>query len=606
MSDEKILSGLDPQVLKRLLSYLKGYRFQAVIASAALVVLIISELAVPVLIQQSIDTHLLSDTPSVSGLMKDSLILLFLLIAGLGASFIQVYLMSYAGQGVMKRLRIQLLEHTAGQSLSFLGNRPVGSLVTRITNDVETISEFFSTVIMTLIKNFLVMFGVIGVLFYLDVKLAAITVISLPPVIILTLIFRKKARNAYRIVRERVSSVNAFLSERISGMKIVQVFAREKKTGETFSRLNRSLLEADFSEMYVFAVFRPLISFFSTLSLAVILYFGAGLSRTGAVSLGVLIAYLDLIRKFFHPLQQVSEQFTIMQSAMAGGERVFELLDTEDRIIDYGTESGEIPDLCCRDDELPAENSNLTALEFNDVHFSYKENEPVLKGISFAAGKGETIAIAGYTGSGKTTIANLAARFWDADEGCIRLGGLDVRKIPLAELRRTVQAVQQDVFLFSGTIRDNITLGKPFTEEQLVSAAETSRLAPVLENISGSVADGLNYVLTEGGTNLSGGQRQLVAFSRVIAHDPPIIILDEATASIDTQTEKLIQAGMKNLLASRTAVVIAHRLSTIRDADRILVLGGGRIIESGTHEELMAMEGFYHNLYVLQFGTAET
>lgn len=593
MSDSKVLSRLNPHILKRLLKYLRPYRIQTVVAGAALLVLIFSELLVPVVIQSSIDTHILADTPSVEGVKHDSLLLFFLLAGGLAASFIQVYLMSYAGQGVMKKLRMELLEHTAGQSLSFLGKKPVGSLVTRITNDVETISEFFSTVIMTLIKNFMVMAGVVAVLFYLDLTLGLITVLTLPPVILLTMIFRSRARNAYRVVRERVSQLNSFLSERVSGIKIVQVFAREISTAEKFRYMNRSLLKADFSEMFVFAVFRPLISFFSTFSLAVIIYYGAGLSRSGAVSLGVLIAYLDLIRKFYQPLQQVSEQFTIMQSAMAGGERIFELLDTEDRIIDYSTEVSGLPEICCCGDG----EDDLNVLEFDGVHFSYKEGEPVLKGVDFSVKKAQTIAIVGYTGSGKTTIANLAARFWDADSGCIRVGGTDIRRIPLADLRRTVQAVQQDVFLFSGTVRDNIALGRPFTDEQLQKAAETARLAPVLETIGG-----LDYELTEGGTNLSGGQKQLVAFARVIAHNPPVIILDEATASIDSSTERLIQAGLKNLLAERTAIVIAHRLSTIRDADRILVLGGGRIIESGTHDELMKKNGFYNNLYSLQFG----
>ena len=601
MNEDKIIKNWDPDIMKRLIGYLAPYRGKIFIASIALVVLILSELLVPVIIQHSIDNNLLSETVSVAGLRRDSILLLFLLISGLAASFVQVYLMSYAGQGIMKTLRVQLLEHTAGQSLSYLGSKPVGSLVTRITNDVETISELFSTVIMTLIQNFLVMGGVIFVLFYLDVKLGAVTVITLPPVIILTMVFRKRARTTYRRVREKVSAVNAFLSERISGMKVVQVFAREVRTREQFVERNNALLAADFSEMYVFAIFRPLINLLSTVSLAVIIYFGAGLNAKGILSLGVLIAYLDLIRMFFRPLQQISEQFTIMQSAIAGGERVFELLDTEDRIPDYADNNSHLPDLCCCADDEDDSNTATTisaAVEFDSVHFSYKENEPVLNGISFSALKGETMAIVGYTGSGKTTIANLAARFWDADEGCIKIGGIDSRKIPLAELRRTVQAVQQDVFLFSGTIRDNIALGKEFSDNQLLEAAETSCLRPVLERLAG----GLDYILTEGGTNLSGGQRQLVAFARVIAHNPPVLILDEATASIDTETEKLIQAGLKNLLKNRTAIVIAHRLSTIRDADRILVLGGGKIIESGTHDDLIAQGGFYSNLYNLQFG----
>jgi len=276
---------------------------------------------------------------------------------------------------------------------------------------------------------------------------------------------------------------------------------------------------------------------------------------------------------------------------MAGGERVFELLETEDRIPDF-SRGGAADDLC----GLAGDEHSV--VDFSDVHFAYKEGEPVLKGVTLSAGEGETIAIVGYTGSGKTTIANLAARFWDADSGCIRIGGRDIRELPLKTLRRTVQAVAQDVFLFSGSIRDNICLGRDFTDGELASAADTARLSPVLEKLEG----GLEYQLSEGGTNLSGGQRQLIAFARVIAHDPPVLILDEATASIDTETEKLIQAGLENLLRGRTAIVIAHRLSTISDADRILVLSSGRVAESGTHSELLSAGGLYSSLYNLQFG----
>jgi ATP-binding cassette subfamily B protein len=585
-------AGYKPEIMKKLLSYLKPYRTQVVLSFISLFVVTLSELFVPVLIQHSVDVNILGTPPDIAGLGIDCLLLIGLLILGLGASFFQIYLMSAAGMGIMKTLRVQLLEHTLGQSLSLLGGRPVGSLVTRITSDVETISEFFSSVVMTLIKNFLVMAGVIGVLFYLDVRLALITVLTLPPVLVITLLFRTRARNAYRDVRKRVSSINAFLSEHISGIKVIQVFARENRTRGEFENNNGKLLSANLSEMYVFAVFRPLISMFSTVSLAVIIFFGASLNRSGIVSLGVLIAYLDLIRKFYRPLQQISEQFTVMQSAMAGGERVFEHLETEDRILDFSNVSPTEIDFCgCSDEDKPA-------VGFSDVYFSYKEGEPVLKGVSFRAAVGETIAIVGYTGAGKTTIANLAARFWDADSGCIRIAGCDIRELPLKTLRRTVQAVQQDVFLFSGSIRENICLGRDFTDAEMAAAVETARLAPVLDKLDG----GLDYTLTEGGTNLSGGQRQLIAFARALAHDPPVLILDEATASIDTETEKLIQDGLRNLLKGRTAIVIAHRLSTIRDADRILVLSAGRIVESGRHSELMAGGGLYSSLYNLQFG----
>ena len=590
MEDEKIIVKYNPHLMRKLLAYLKPYSVHTAVSLAALVAVTVSELLAPVIIQRSVDSNILSENPSLEGLAGNSLILLGLLGLGLLASFAQVYLMSAAAQGIMKTLRMELLTHTAGQSLSFFGKSPVGTLVTRATNDVETISEFFSSVVMTLIKNFVVMAGVIGVLFFLNVRLGALTVLTLPPVILITVFFRVKARDAYRRVRKRVSMLNAFLSERISGIRVVQSFAHEDFTDENFRKNNDRLLAANMGEMYVFAVFRPLISMLGTVSLAVIIYFGAGMHAKGILTLGVLIAYLDLVHKFYRPLQQLSEQFTVMQSAMAGAERIFELLETEDHIPDY---SGKAPEGC--PEPVSAEESRLT---FNDVSFAYKEGEPVLKQVSFSAGHGETIAIVGYTGAGKSTIANLAARFWDVDSGCIKIDGEDIRKFPLKKLRQTVQAVAQDVFIFSGSIRDNITLGKDISDELLEKAAETACLKPVLEKLG----YGFDFELTEGGSNLSAGQRQLIAFTRILAHDPPILILDEATASIDTETEKYIQKGLKNILENRTSIVIAHRLSTITDSDRIIVLSGGRIAESGTHDELLAAEGLYSNLYSLQFG----
>ena len=590
---DKISGEYDPRIMKRLLGYLKPYRRLIAAASAALVAVTMSELLVPVLIQNSVDSHIMTGSPSAEAITRDSLMLLVLLGVGLAASFVQVYLMSMAGQGIMKTIRLQLLGHTAGQSLSFFGKHPVGSLMTRITNDVETISEFFSSVVMTLIKNFLVMAGVIAVLFYLDPRLALATILTLPPVIVITFVFRTRARAAYRRVRESMSGLNAFLSERIAGMKIVQILAQEQRTSSEFSRKNGDLLSANISEMHVFAVFRPLISFLGTVSLAVVIYFGAGLYRDGIITLGVLIAYLDLVGKFYRPLQQLSEQFTIMQSAFAGAERIFDLLETEDRIPEYGRVKNSSAVFSSGSGSSPA-------VAFRDVRFSYKEDDPVLKGISFTAERGDRLAIAGYTGSGKTTIANLAARFWDADSGAIEVFGTDIRKIPLKQLRESVQTVQQDVFLFSGTIRENICMGRELSDRELEAAAETACLMPVIRELD----KGFDHVLTESGTNLSGGQRQLIAFARIIAQDPPVLILDEATASIDTETEKLIQEGLNNLLKGRTALIIAHRLSTIRGADRILVLSGGKIAETGTHEQLLAAGGLYSSLYRYQFGSS--
>lgn len=516
-------------------------------------------------------------------LESKALIYLFLLIGMLLFSFLQVYLMSYSGQGVMKGLRDKLFSHTLSQHLSYLGGIPVGTLVTRISNDVETINELFTSVATGLLKDFATMIGVIFILFYLDPILALITCASLPPVAILTFFFRTRARDAYRRVRMWTSRVNAFLSEHISGMDVVQAFRREDASRKQFEERNGNLLEANLSEMYVFATFRPLINLLTSVSIGTVLYFGSILVLDSAVSLGVLIAFVNLMQMFYRPVMNFTENFTILQSAMAGGERIFNLLDQKHFIEDKGTEP--LPD--------PLEGS----IEFSNVHFSYKKGEPVIKDLSFSIQAGETVAIVGYTGAGKTTIANLLTRLWDIDSGSIRLDGRDIRSYPLEELRAAVVPVQQDLFLFADSIAENIAMGKDLSREELESAAVTVQADGLIESLPG----GFEHVLNERAAQLSTGQRQLISFSRVVAQDPRVIILDEATGSIDTETEKLIQKAMNQLMQGRTSIVIAHRLSTIQHADRILVLSNGKLVESGKHDELLKQEGLYAKLYRFQY-----
>ncbi|MFP4180196.1 MAG: ABC transporter ATP-binding protein [Spirochaetaceae bacterium] len=519
----------------------------------------------------------------IEGVGRMSVIYFILLVITLLFMFAQVYLMAYTGQGVMRDIRTRLFTHTTRQSINFLGTTPVGTLVTRITNDVETINEFFTSVATSILRDFALMGGVVVTLFILDTRLATITTLSLPPVLLLTLYFRTKARDAYRRVRIGVSRVNAFLSEHISGMDVVQMFARERVSRTRFMDRNNELLGANLSEMMVFAVFRPLINLFTSISVGVILYFGGKMVLETTISLGITIAYVNLIQKFYRPVMDFTEKFTILQSAMAGGERIFSLLDDVERIEDRGTSS------------FPSRVEGK--IEFDNVSFSYKADEPVLKKLSFSIEPGETVAIVGYTGAGKTTIANLLARMWDIQEGSIRIDGVDLRDVPVAELRRIVQPVQQDVFLFADTVEENIRLGTDIPDETIRQAARTVRAEGFIEKLP----EGYNTVLHEGGSNLSTGQRQLIAFSRAIAHDPRVLILDEATGSIDTETEALIQDAIDRLTEKRTSIVIAHRLSTIREADRILVLSEGRLVEQGTHEDLLKSGGLYATLYSLQY-----
>lgn len=690
--DEKIITGYDPEILRRLLSFLKPHRLAMIGAIIALIIASGAELGMPIIIQRAVDQHLItnyvripttegenellaavditeapvigdyyylleSDLTSISGVDRTALkkkeiisttvfyifpvnrttiaviesypdtitrgttyaavrktdldtftgrelstirshdmegirskifIFLGLLCTIFVFMFLEVVLMALTGQAVMKDLRTRLFDHIIRQSLRFLNAEPVGRLVTRLTNDVETINELFTQVLASLMKNVVMMVGVVITLFLIDPLLAAVTMATLPPVTLITAVFRKRARDAFRSVRRWVSRVNAFLAEHISGMPVIHIFVQEERIDREFDEQNTQLMKANLGEMYVFAVFRPLIDLLSSISIAVIIYFGAFFLLKGFVSLGILVAFIDLIRRFYQQLMQISERFVIVQSAFAGSERVFSLLDQKDTISDTGTRSWPAAS------EKPTDAGEVV---FDHVCFSYKPGEPVIKDISFRIAPGETVAVVGYTGAGKTTLANLLTRLWDVDSGSITVGGTDIRDIPLSQLRTRIQSIQQDVFLFHDTIEENIRLGKEIPEAQLIEAAVAVQADHFIRNLS----RGYKTELEEGAVNISTGERQLLAFARVIAHNPSIIILDEATSSIDTETEHLIQKALKILLKGRTSLVIAHRLSTIKHSDRIIVLSGGKIVEQGTHEQLVAEGGLYFNLYKLQY-----
>jgi len=518
----------------------------------------------------------------INSITRNSLFLIFLLSMGIIFTFVQIFLMALTSQNIMKGIRVKLFRHITEQSLSYLSETPVGKLVSGITNDVATIDELFTSVFSALLRDVLMMGGVVAVLFYLDVKLAFVTVLTLPPAFIIIELLRKKSRKLFRRVRLHVSGVNSFLSEHISGMDIVQMFGREVISQRKFKEENDKLLKANIGQMYVYAFFRPLIELLASVSVAIIIYIGAGFYQSGIISLGILIAYVNLISKFYDPVKDIAEKFSIMQSAMAGGERVFSLFDIDRKIEDNG--------------EIPVADLK-GAIEFQDVHFSYKEDVPVLKGLDFTVKPGETVAIVGYTGAGKTTIASLLTRLWDIDEGRILIDGVDIRQMSLKQLRNIVQPVQQDVFIFAGDIRKNITIGSDISDERFQKAVEAAEVETFIDKFENRY----ETELSERGSNLSVGQRQLLSFARALAHDPRILILDEATAHIDTETEELIQRALKNLLEERTSLVIAHRLSTIRNADRIMVLNDGVVAEIGTHDELIKKGEIYYTLYNLQY-----
>jgi ATP-binding cassette subfamily B protein len=519
----------------------------------------------------------------VSFIIRSVLLLLFILILVFCFTFVQIWGTTLISQRVLKDIRLGLFTKTSSQSTAFLSRHPIGRIVTRLTGDVETIDEFFSTVLVSFLKDISVMIGVIITLFVLSPRLALVALVTMPPVLLLTAISRVKARDAFRKQRSASSRVNSYLSERLSGVQVVQLFLGEKKSIREFSGRNLELLKAKLGEMYVFAVFRPSVELFAIITTAAIIVVGSNMVFDLSLSLGVLIAFINLIGMFYSPVMDIAEKYTLLQSAMAGGERVFKLMDTDEAIPDTGKRS--------------VENIVRGHIEFDNVHFSYTKNEEVLKGLTFSVNPGEMAAIVGYTGAGKTTITNVLARLWDIDAGQIRIDGIPIKDIPLDELRRSCLPVLQDVFLFSGTVADNIRLGLDLTDEEVENAARAVHAHDFISRLE----NGYATILSEGATNISSGQRQLISFARVIAHNPAVVILDEATSSVDTETERLIQLGMQRVLAGRTSIVIAHRLSTIRYADRILVLSAGCLAEQGKHDELIAKNGLYAGLFKLQY-----
>jgi ATP-binding cassette subfamily B protein len=571
----------DSRIMRRILLYIKPYKRYAIITLAALVFSTLGELVTPVILQRVIDNGIL--VKNISYLMYGGVFYLLALTVVFAFTFLQTWTSNLMTQRIMKDMRLALFEKTISQSTAFLSRHPVGRIVTRLTGDVGTMDEFFTSVLIAFLKDIAVMAGTLVTLFFLSPKLALLVFFTLPPVMVVTLISRVKARDAFRRQRTASSKVYAYLAERLAGMQVVQLFRQEKKSAKEFKESNHELLNANLGEMYVFATFRPVVEWLSTFTMVVVIVAGSKMILSLSISLGVLIAFINLVQMFFQPVTDIAEKYTLLQSAMAGGEKIFKLMDADEHIRDTGT--------------VNINAAASASVEFDNVRFSYKEGEEVLKGLTFAVKPGQMAAIAGYTGAGKTTIINILARLWDVNSGEIRLDGTPIKEIPLEQLRRSIMPVMQDVTLFSGTVEENISLGLSLTPDEIAEAAKTVHAHEFIS----ALPDGYKTLLSEKASNISTGQRQLISFARVIAHNPRVVILDEATSSIDTETERLIQLGMKKALAGRTSFVIAHRLSTIRDADRILVLAAGRLVEEGSHDELIAQGGLYCGLYKLQY-----
>jgi ABC-type multidrug transport system fused ATPase/permease subunit len=520
----------------------------------------------------------------MSKIYQLTLIFTALLLIGFIFNYIQIMMLSYVGQRIIVNLRRDLFSHLEKMSLQFYEKNPIGRLVTRVTNDMNNISEMYTNVIVTFLKDFLIIIGSIVIMFMLDARLAAISLSTVPLVIIASIVFRIQARSAYRLVRVKLAKINATLSENISGMKIIQLFNQEQRKAKEFKSINDEHLEASRKEVRIYAIFRPSVRSFYSISLALLMFYGGKSVLSDAIEIGVLIAFTTYLSQCFRPIFDLTEKFNILQAAMASLERIFLLMDEEEGIPNR--------DFPLDIDRLHGE------VEFRNVWFEYKKNEPVLRDISFKAKAGETIAFVGATGSGKTTIMSLLTRMYDIQQGEILIDGIPIKAYDKYQLRSRISSVLQDVFLFSGTIRKNIILNeRDIPHEDIVEVAKfvnASRFIDRFEN-------GYDAEVTERGSTLSQGQRQLLSFARALIFDPDILILDEATSSIDTETEGLIQDAISKMVADRTTFVVAHRLSTIKNADRIIVLHKGKIRETGTHDELLAHKGIYHNLYQLQY-----
>ena len=519
----------------------------------------------------------------VQGVARVSLILILFLVFSFVLSYGEYYLLEFTGQHVMQDIRLKLFRRMQSQAVRFFERHPVGRLVTRVTNDIENLNEMFRSVFITVFKDFFLLIGILAVLLYLNWRLALVSFILLPFIFGLTLLFSTLAREAFRELRATVAKINAFLQERITGMRVIQLFAREKFQMGAFTHINHENYLAGMKQIRVFAIFMPIMELFASFAVALIIWYGGGKVISEQLSLGSLVAFIGYIQMFFKPIRDISEKYNIMQSAMASTERIFEFMDVRE----------EIPD-----PEHPVVPQKVKGhLTFNHISFAYEKATPVLHDISFEVKPGETVAIVGATGSGKTTLVNLAERFYDPDEGTIVLDGVDLRKWSKRELRQNISLVMQDVFIFSGNLGDNISLGREdINAESLESAAREANALSFIKRLP----MGFQQDIGEGGATLSAGERQLLSFARALAANPRVLILDEATSNVDPATERLIQEAISQMAARRTTLIIAHRLSTIRNADRILVMHHGRIVEQGTHDELMSIGDVYYKLNMLR------
>ncbi|MFZ1731599.1 MAG: ABC transporter ATP-binding protein [Bacteroidota bacterium] len=588
MQEEEVLGkAYDGRLMKRLLGYARPYAPQVV--GAILLTVFISALSPlrPYLTKLAVDDYIsVGDKDGL--LLIAGLLLASLLLQGL-AQYFMTYFTQWIGQRIIVDVRMAIFRHMQRLALRFFDRNPVGRLVTRVTNDVEVLNEMFSSGLVTVFADIFILLWIVIFMLTINWELALVTFSVLPLLVYGTFLFRKKVRGTYRDVRLQLARLNSFMQERMSGTSTVQLFGREKHEAETFDKINEAHTDANIRSVFYYALFYPSVDFISSLAVALIIWYAGGSIIAGLMTVGTLISFIQYTEMFFRPIRDLSEKYNVMQTAMASSERIFNLLDDDTIIPDPPAGRAQV---------LPA----IETVRFENVWFAYNDEEWVLRDVSFEIPRGHSIAIVGATGSGKTTIINLLCRFYDVQKGRITVGGTDLRDLSTQELRRHIGIVLQDVFLFSGTVRNNITLGDESISMEKVE--EVSRMVGV-ERFINRLPERYESRIRERGGSLSVGEKQLLAFARALAFDPELLILDEATSSVDTESEQMIQDAITKLLKGRTSIVIAHRLSTIQHADAILVMHKGKIRERGNHQELLAQRGIYYRLYQLQYKEQE-
>jgi ATP-binding cassette, subfamily B, multidrug efflux pump len=569
------------RLLKFTIPYLK-----IIIAAAVCVLLVnMAQLAKPYILKIVIDDFLINGKPELGLYSITAMGIFYMLAVVLGAllTFGQVNLMNYAGQQIISKLRKQVFTHIQYLPLSYLDKFSTGRLITRATNDVEALNEVFTDILINLFRDIFLLAGIIFVMFRMNVGLAAISFVAIPFIFLITNFFKYKIKENFKTMKSLIGQINGFFAENISGMKLVQIFNRELEKQKEFKHLNDKYFKSTMFQVQMNSLLKPIIEILQTLTIAILVWYGMGKIIGGTLELGVLYAFTTYIKQFFEPINDLAENYNTIQSAIVSAERIFELLDQEDLLEDLNT-------------GIAIEQLNGD-IEFQDVWFAYNDEDWILKGVSFNIGAGETAAFVGATGAGKTTIISLISRFYKIQKGKILIDGIDINDYKLWDLRKNVAVVLQDVFLFSGDIRKNIALNDEISEMQVNEALELSCANEFIDELPG----GMQEPVRERGSTFSAGQRQLLSFARAIAHDPAILVLDEATSNIDTNTELLIQQSIENISANRTTLIIAHRLSTIRNADKIILLRKGKLVEMGNHEDLLQKDGYYKELYQAQY-----